>query len=236
MPDFSKRATGPELMDDLDAVGPDLQQALRELDGINYVLGGNYVTLNALSQLLGKQPAQQTFSVADLGCGSGDMLRRIRRLLERRGLQATLTGFDANPNVVSFAVDHTPTTCRISYEPVNIFSKEFRQHRFDIVVATLFYHHFTGRDLIEFFKSLKHQVSVGIIINDIHRHWFAYYSIKWLTKMFSRSSMVKHDAPVSVLRAFRRKELETILRDAGWTRYRIKWCWAFRWQVVAWLH
>lgn len=232
MPDFSTRASGREIMDDLDAGGPDLNQALFELDGINYALGGNYVTLHALSSLLDGLDGTGQLHIADVGCGSGDMLRRIRRLLEKRGIDATLTGFDANPNVVSYAKDHTPSACRIHYEALNIFSDEFRNYRFDIVTGTLFFHHFTNEELIRFFGDLKKHVRIGIIINDIHRHWLAYYSIKWLTRMFSRSAMVKNDAPLSVRRAFKKRELEDILRSAGCVSFHIKWRWAFRWEVI----
>ena len=231
MPDFSHRATGSEVMDDLQISGEDLHRALSELDTINYALGGNYVTLNAVSQML-ERPGITEYHIADLGCGSGDMLRRIRRLLEKRGIAAKLSGIDANENVIAFANAHTPRTCRINYEALNIFSPEFQSRRFDIVTATLFFHHFSDQDLVSFFAKLKSQVSLGMVINDIHRHWFAFYSIMWLTRIFSRSAMVKHDAPVSVARAFKRKELEDILRKAGISRFRIKWCWAFRWQVI----
>jgi hypothetical protein len=44
--------------------------------------------------------------------------------------------------------------------------------------------------------------------------------------------MVKYDAPLSVLRAFRKKELIGILQAAGITRYTLRWMWAFRWQII----
>ena len=232
MPDFSMRNEGLEVMDNLEVAGADLHQALRELDSINYLLGGNYVTLNGLSQLLDDFPGRKHLHIADLGCGSGDMLKLIRRLLEKRKTDASLTGFDANVNVVKFAMAHTPVACRIAYEPVNIFSDDFKRRRFDIVTGTLFFHHFGSAQLKQFLTQLKEQVAIGIIINDIHRHWFAYYSIKWLTKFFSRSAMVRHDAPLSVMRAFRKSDLKEILQDAGIIKYRIRWCWAFRWQVI----
>jgi|SRR5690349_811211 len=235
MPDFSQRAIGLEVMDDLDVAGRDLTQALRELDSINYLLGGNYVSLNGVAQLLDACPSIGNVYIADVGCGSGDLLKRIRRLVERKRIVARLTGFDANANVIRFARDHTPATCRIEYETLNIFSRDFQQRGFDVVTGTLFFHHFTNNELVTFFNRLKGQVKVGIVINDIHRHWFAYYSIKWLTRFFSRSPMVKHDAPLSVLRAFRKNELVDILRQAGFTRFRIRWCWAFRWQVLVWV-
>ena len=234
MPDFSKRAGEPEIMDDLEISGGDLHQALRELESINYLLGGNYVTLKGLAMLLEGHRTKARLHIADLGCGSGDMLKRIRRLMERRNMDAVLTGIDANTNVVKHAIAHTPATCRIQYEAIDIFSEEFKLRNFDIVTGTLFFHHFSDEQLVRFLKGLRNQVSLGLIINDIHRHWFSYYSIKILTRLFSKSPMVIHDAPVSVLRAFKRDELRRILSNAGFERFTIKWCWAFRWQVVVW--
>jgi hypothetical protein len=72
----------------------------------------------------------------------------------------------------------------------------------------------------------------AVIINDLHRHPLAYYSIGLLTTLFSKSPMVKHDSKVSVMRSFRRKELESLLEKAGAKVYTIKWMWAFRWQVI----
>lgn len=232
MPDFSHRSMETEIMDDLGATGPDLVQALRELDGINYLLGGNYVTLNALAQLLDSHSTGDSLHIADVGCGSGDMLRRIRRLLETRDIDGVLTGFDANPNVIRFAETRTPAKCKINYEPINIFSDQFKGRNFDIVTGTLFFHHFGDDQLVSLFADLRRHVRLGIIINDIHRHWFAYYSIKWLTRILSKSHMVRNDGPLSVLRAFKKRELRTILERAGIQHYRIKWCWAFRWQVI----
>jgi 2-polyprenyl-3-methyl-5-hydroxy-6-metoxy-1,4-benzoquinol methylase len=232
MPDFRARNDGPEVMDDLQVSGRDLHQALRELDSINRLLGGTQVTLNALSQLLEGYGDEKDIHIADLGCGSGDTLKQIRKLLDKRKIRGSLTGFDANANVIEFATTHTPPSCRVEYEPVNIFSEEFKTRRFDIVTGTLFFHHFSSEQLKAFLAQLRSQVTTGIVINDIHRHWFAYYSIQWLTRIFSRSPMVKNDAPVSVMRAFKKGDLLDILDGAGLVQYRIRWCWAFRWQVV----
>jgi 2-polyprenyl-3-methyl-5-hydroxy-6-metoxy-1,4-benzoquinol methylase len=232
MPDFSQRADGKELMDDLDTSGGHLHQALRELDAINYVLGGNYVTLNGLAQLLDNSDTSHELHIADLGCGSGDMLTLVRRLLVRRDIDARLTGIDANAHVIGYAETRTPPSCGIRYEQLNIFSEAFREKKYDVVTATLLFHHFSSDQLVEFFRQLKGQVSVGMIINDIHRHWLAFYAIKWLTRLLSRSPMVIHDAPLSVLRAFKKGELAEILQRSGIVNYRIRWCWAFRWQVI----
>jgi 2-polyprenyl-3-methyl-5-hydroxy-6-metoxy-1,4-benzoquinol methylase len=229
MPDFSKRSIEIEAMDDLNCSGGVVDQTLRELDTINELLGGNYVTIEGLKKVIAEK---NSLTIADLGCGSGDMLRRIRQWSSKKNLALRLIGIDANSHIVSYADTNTPADCEIEFQTENIFSETFKERKFDVVLATLFFHHFTDDQLIAFFRQLKRQVRVGIVINDIHRNWFSYYSIKLLTKLFSKSEMVKFDAPLSVLRAFKRSELTYILEKAGFENYTIKWMWAFRWQVV----
>lgn len=232
MPDLTMRATEMEIMDDLSCSGEVVDQTLRELEVINAWLGGNYVTIDGIRKLV-RKGSIKTISVADLGCGSGDILRLMRKWSDKHGLSLQLTGIDANPNIIAFAIKQTPSALKISYEAIDIFKDEFRSRSYDIVTGTLFYHHFTKEQLIDFFRQLKGQVRLGFVINDIHRHWFAYHSIKLLTQIFSKSPMVKFDAPLSVRRAFRKQELIDILQKAGISNYSIRWMWAFRWQVIA---
>jgi 2-polyprenyl-3-methyl-5-hydroxy-6-metoxy-1,4-benzoquinol methylase len=160
------------------------------------------------------------------------MLRLIRKWANKRNLDVYLTGIDANPFIIEFATEHTMSSDKIQFEALDIFSEEFKQRKFDVVIGTLFYHHFANETLSDFFRQLYSQASIGFIVNDIHRHRFAYYSIKWITGIFSKSTMVKFDAPLSVLRAFTKKELVEILTLAGIRNYQIRWKWAFRWQVI----
>jgi 2-polyprenyl-3-methyl-5-hydroxy-6-metoxy-1,4-benzoquinol methylase len=231
MPDFSKRIYEEELMDDLDCKGEVIHQTLKELEIINTLLGGNHVTINGIKKLV-DQARVKHFSLADLGCGGGDILRLIKRWAVRKNLRAELLGIDANPNIVSEAEMSTPASYEIKFEALNIFSHEFKSRTFDVVTGTLFFHHFTNEQLVDFFRQLKTQARFGFVINDIHRHWFAYHSIKWLTQFFSKSPMVQNDAPLSVLRAFKKEELIQIMNDAGIKTYSIRWMWAFRWQVI----
>lgn len=232
MPDFSTRSQAIEIMDNLNCSGEVVNQTLRELEFINHWLGGNQVTIGALNKLLPSIDPAKEIVIADLGCGSGDMLRLINRWAMKRGLRVKLIGIDANPNIVGFARSNVNGFSNIEFKALDIFSKDFQKLNFDIVIGTLFYHHFSETQLKDFFAQLRNQVQIGFIINDIHRHPLAYYSIKFLTALFSKSSMVKFDAPLSVLRAFSKAELMDILQASSQRAFTIHWKWAFRWQVI----
>ena len=227
-----ERSSDPEIMDDLNCKGQVVEQTLRELDVINRMLGGNDVTIDGLDRLLEDRSGNLKLTLADIGCGSGDMCMRISSWARTKGLDIQVTGIDANPYIIQYAMSNCLGTDGLTFEVMDVLGEKFSQRKWDIVVATLFMHHFNQTQLVNLLQVLKRQTRIGFVINDIHRHFLAYYSIRLLTRFFSRSSMVRYDAPLSVRRAFRRKELEEILHLAGISNYTIKWKWAFRWQVI----
>jgi 2-polyprenyl-3-methyl-5-hydroxy-6-metoxy-1,4-benzoquinol methylase len=228
---FSQRSSELEIMDDLDCAGPVLEQTLRELKTINRLLGGNHVTTLGLAQLIRDNP-QSNYEITDIGCGGGDMIRVMSDWAKVQGIPAKFTGIDANGNIIEFAKVRQSDLPSIKWRVQNVFEPEFAAEKTDLVTCTLFTHHFTDGELVLLLKAMKEKARLGIVINDLHRHRLAYYSIKWLTTLFSRSSMVKNDAPLSVLRSFSKADWERILDGAGIERYRIRWFWAFRWQVI----
>jgi hypothetical protein len=109
---------------------------------------------------------------------------------------------------------------------------DFAAEKPGIIFSALFCHHFTDEELVIMLKWLRSNSTVGFFINDLHRHPLAYYSIKILTRLFSRSYLVKNDAPLSVLRGFTKKEWKRLLDNAEIMHYTIKWRWAFRWLIT----
>lgn len=231
MTSFKERSQEIEIMDNLVCDGEVVHQTLRELEIINRLLGGNYVTIGGIKKLLSNR-VNTEISIADLGCGGGDILKLISTWAEQNNHKVLLTGIDANPHIIEFAKAHSKEFLNIQYSAINVFSDSFKYQRFDIVVATLFTHHFSDLELVQLIRTIRRQTNIGIVINDIHRHWFAYHAIRLLTKFFSKSAMVKYDAPLSVLRAFKRSELISVLVQAGVEKYSLKWKWAFRWQLI----
>ncbi|SNC76105.1 Methyltransferase domain-containing protein [Hymenobacter gelipurpurascens] len=229
---FRHRATAEELMDDLSLASDELRRNLDELETINTWLGGYAPVLDALQRLRPQFPAGRPLRLADLGSGGGDTLRQIARWARKRGLAIELTGIDANPFMLEYAASKSQAYPEISYQQADIFSQEFQQQPYDILTASLFCHHFTSEQLTGMLPLWQQQAQLAVVINDLHRHPLAYYSIRWLTRLFRGSYLVQHDAPLSVARAFTRHDWQQLLRASGIARYALRWRWAFRWQVI----
>src|SRR5579862_7495775 len=135
---FSKRSHEVEIMDDLAFHDDVVFQTLRELDFINKWLGGNAVTLSALETVWRDFPIEKTISIADLGCGSGEMFRLIANRAIQQNRNVQLTGIDANPHIIDYARNHSIEFANINFRALNIFSNEFQELKFDIIIATLF--------------------------------------------------------------------------------------------------
>jgi SAM-dependent methyltransferase len=231
MPDFSRRSYEPELMDDLTLGNEALAQNLRELEYVNTYLGGNAVAAKGLQYFVSQ--SKLPLSVADVGCGGGDTLRYFAQWAQKRNIPLQLAGYDANPFMVNYASTHPRNHPSISYHCIDLWSEKFNNVQPDVFMLSLFCHHFTDEELVHLLGKLLQQARKGIIINDLHRHPLAYYSIKWLTRGLRGSYLVQNDAPLSVLRAFRKKELEQLLQQVvPHGRFRISWHWAFRYLVL----
>jgi len=218
-------------MDDLNCSGEVVHQTLHEIEFINRWLGGNSITLQALDRIL-KTRKPSYLKIADLGCGGGGMLREVYNLCKKRRIECELYGFDANPNIIRYAREDNKDIPQIRFQSLDIFSDEYSEKEFDIVLCTLVAHHFTEEQIVRLFSGLKSKVKIKVIINDLQRNAFAYYAIKTLTLLFSKSAMVKYDAPLSVLRGFKKKEIVEILTQAGIKEYTISWRWAFRYELI----
>jgi SAM-dependent methyltransferase len=112
-------------MDDLLCSGKIVDQTLTELDTINKWLGGNEVTIQGVDQLLKNRASNNVISIADLGCGSGKMLKLINQWAYRKKYIFALTGIDANPNIVNYAKNHLREPSNINFLTMYIFEEEF---------------------------------------------------------------------------------------------------------------
>jgi 2-polyprenyl-3-methyl-5-hydroxy-6-metoxy-1,4-benzoquinol methylase len=225
--DFSTRADSLELLDQPGLPATDIQRNLNELSVINQKLGGHAVTIEGFYRLAGKSAH---IEVCEVGCGGGDNLKAIEKKAKKQYPGLSFTGIDINGDCINVAEN-------LKWEkPIRFLVSDYKKVHFkskpDIIFCSLFCHHFKEDELIDMFRWMSGNSVLGFFVNDLHRHVFAYYSIRMLTSLFSKSYLVKNDAPLSVLRGFKKKELSALLDKAGISNYTIRWRWAFRWLVI----
>ena len=228
MIDFTKRSYQKEYLDRDDLLFSDISLNMKELEFINSKLGGHSITLDGFKTLAQRK---NQLSVCEVGSGGGDNLRVIYDYAKKNNISLTCMGIDINPNCIRYARERIRIP-GINFINADYLSLNLKDRKPDIIFCSLFTHHFNESELLEMIQWMKENSNLGFFINDLHRHPIAYYFIRLATIIFSRSYLVKHDAPLSVLRGFVRKEWELILKSARINNYAINWKWAFRYLVT----
>jgi SAM-dependent methyltransferase len=204
------RAEAEELMD-----APDLDPAtyaavLRDLAKVNTATLAARPTLAFLDRL----PAtNRPLRVLDVGFGDGDMLRRIARWAARRGRAVALAGVDLNPNSAPAARADTPAALGIDYR-IGDYA-DLAGEGWDAVISSLVAHHMTRAQLVAFLRFMDEQARLGWLVNDLHRHGFAYHGYPLLARLAGWHPIVRHDGRLSIARSYRPGEWAPILAEAG---------------------
>jgi 2-polyprenyl-3-methyl-5-hydroxy-6-metoxy-1,4-benzoquinol methylase len=224
---FNQRSTQKELLDAEGIPQPDLFRNLFELERINTLLGGHAVTLNGLKQL--SLQKNRRYRMLDIGSGGGDTLRQVAAWGRKHKYQFELIGVDLKPDCIQYAKEYCKHYPEISFVQNDYKDVVTEEEQYDVIITSLFCHHLNSAELQNLFAWCDAHAKVGFIVNDLHRHPLAYYSISMLTSLFSKSYLVKNDAKLSVLRGFNEHELLTLLEPFS---FELQWKWAFRWLVV----
>ncbi len=224
------RAQGIEIMDDFSMEGEELRDALDKIADINKVLGGNKLTLKAVKKLLRNRKG--TITILDIGCGNGDMLRMLSLYGERYNLDFRLIGVDANRFTIDYAKKLSSGYQNISYQCLNIFEEGFTALDYDIALCTLTLHHFNDEEILGLMDLIYNKASVGIIVNDLHRSKTAYRMFKIICFLFGLNRMSREDGLVSILKGFKKTELQAFSQKLGLQNFTINWRWAYRYEWI----
>lgn len=230
--DTTYRTDLEESMDDFSMDNEGLVTALDDIARINQLLGGNSVTLDGLKKLIKDFPNDQLITIIDFGCGSGDMLRMLSKYGTQNNLKFNLIGIDANEATIRHAEKCSTEFDNITYLAEDIFLYDFSKYNIDIALITLTLHHFKEDEIIKIMKVIFNLVKKGIVVNDLQRSKIAYRLFQVIIFLFRLKEMTANDGLISILRGFKRKDLEKFSRDLGLKNYSIKWKWAFRYQWI----
>jgi SAM-dependent methyltransferase len=210
--DFSRRANLSELLDEPCSYR-DLRGCLRDLEQVNRVSFGYRPTLEWLEQFM--PDPKHPLHIVDVGCGGGDMLRRIESWSTRKRVAVKLTGVDFNPHAIRAAREFTHATSQIEWVAGEAYSLNPDLAPIDVVISSLFTHHLTDDEIVGFIGWMERVARQGWFINDLYRSQTTYTWFKVLAAAMQWHRFVRHDGPVSFQRAFLPNEWKQYAQRAG---------------------
>jgi len=226
------RSTQVEILDNFELNDPEMELMLDDLKTVNTILGGQEVTLDGILVLLEGISKEERITIVDIGCGDGEMLRKVAQFGVKHHYNFNLIGIDGNEHIIKIAETKSTGYPNISYKIKDIFSKGSIVPEYDIALCTLFLHHFKNEGVTAILEKLSAQAKVGVVVNDLHRSRIAFWLFIGFSSIFIKTKIAKHDGLVSVARGFKRKELRALAAQIPKTSSKIMWKWAFRWQWI----
>lgn len=230
MSTFKYRHIVPEIIDDFNMQGNEMEQNLEEIEWINKNLGGTKTSampiLSYIQKNLGKK-----INVVDVGCGSGDTLKYIHSSVNNRG-NVELTGIDANENIIQFAHTKHFLHSNVKFIHADVIHDAAKIPKADVYMLNLFLHHFEMPDINKILSNITQHQPELIVINDLERSRLSYLLFTLLCYFKNASFVTFNDGRLSIKKGFSRNEMKDMGKTTEGYHYRIKWQWAFRWQLL----
>lgn len=214
------RSQAEELMDADDLDAATYADVVGDLATVNTVTMARRPTLDFLARATG---GRTRFRLLDVGFGDGDMLRRIARWAEAKGIEAELVGVDLNPRSEQAARAHGGDIRYVTGDYADL-----AQEPWDVIVSSLVAHHMTHDQLVAFLRFMEAHASAGWFINDLHRHGFAHWGFPVLATLARWHPIVRHDGTLSIARSYRPDEWLPLLAEAGITQAKVRRVFPFR--------
>ncbi|MGC1515049.1 MAG: methyltransferase domain-containing protein [Maribacter sp.] len=218
-------------MDDYQGSMEELDIVLKDINRVNTILGGYAITLNAVFQLLEDNP-QESYTILDMGCAEGTILRKVALAARKRNIKLMLVGVDLNEDAIELARTYSTDFPEIRYLNQDVLTADFSTTEIDVVMTTLTMHHFSTPQILEFALRFNALAKLGVVINDLQRSRVAYVLFQLFSLFFINSEIAKTDGLISIRRALTKKEIKGLAAQVPQVEHSVSWKWAFRYLWV----
>lgn len=188
---------------------------LRDLRRINRWLGG--VTLSAAAiEALAAHRAELT--MLDVGTGGADIPVALARLARTRRRRLHAVGIDSRPEILAAALRARPAGGDIDGVELHIGDGRrlgYADRSFDVAHASLVLHHLDPAMAVDMLREMGRVARLGVVINDLDRTRVGLAGAWLLGHLLTANRYTRHDAPLSVRRAYRPPETAAMLYAAG---------------------
>jgi ubiquinone/menaquinone biosynthesis C-methylase UbiE len=188
---------------------------LRDLGRINRRLGGVDLSSAAIDALAAHR---DELTMLDVGTGGADipvaLIERARR--HRRRLR--VVGIDARPEVLAAAVLANPAITAIDDLELHVGdgrALRYPDRSFDVAHTSMVIHHLDVDDAVAVLTEMGRVARLGVVVNELQRSRIGWLGAWLIGHLLTRNRLTRHDAPLSVRRAYRSTEMVAMLRSAG---------------------
>ena len=210
---FRKRSSELEHLDKGDYTAEEYEGCLVELRRINRVLGDASALRRSLLAEIEREDLE-SFSVLDVGAGSGELLRVTARWARDTGRQALLVGLELNERSAEAILEESqdyPSIKSLRGDGLNL---PFADNRFDYAICSLFTHHFIDEQVVAILNELSRVAKRRLFVIDLHRHALAYYLYTTAGRLFLHNRLIREDGALSIMRGFIPHELDLLAERA----------------------
>lgn len=211
---FDKRSDKLERIDTGEYTAREYDDFLRDIRHINRFVGDVSALKKTLLREIKLRDLKEV-SVLDVGAGSGELLRVIAEFARETDRLANLTGLELNARSAKAILEESKNFAEITAVRGDALNLPFEDNSFDYVICSLFTHHFTDENVTKILKEMMRAAQRKIYVIDLHRHKTAYFLYTKFLSLIIRSSLVREDGALSILRSFKPEELEKLAQDAG---------------------
>ena len=210
---FRRRSSKLEHLDLGDYTPEEYEGCLAELQQVNRWLGDARALRTTLLQTI-RDLQLKTFSVIDVGAGSGELLRTVAEWATRNNDVAQLTGVELNARS-AYAIAEQSTMFSVNAVRANAFALPFSDNQFDYAICSLFLHHFKNEQAVKILRELNRVARREVVVIDLHRHPVAYYFYTTIGRLLFRNRLIREDGALSILRGFKPAELKELAESSG---------------------
>ena len=211
---FRQRSHELENLDKGSYTPAEYEGCIVELQRVNQWLGDASTLRDSLLKEIG-QLGLQSFSILDVGAGSGELLRVAAQWARETRREAFMVGLELNERSARAIKEESVAMPEISGLRGDAFHLPFANRTFDYVMCSLFTHHFLDRQVVDLLREMARAARRAIFVIDLHRHPVAYYFYSTIGQLFLRNRLIREDGALSILRSFKPQELEELGRQAG---------------------
>ena len=216
---FRRRSSKLEHLDLGDYTAEEYEGCLAELQQVNRWLGDARALRTTLLRTI-RASQLKTFSVIDVGAGSGELLRTISEWTTHNDREAQLTGVELNERSAR-AIAEESATLKINAVRASAFVLPFSDNQFDYAICSLFLHHFKNYQATQILRELNRVARREVVAIDLHRHPMAYYFYTTIGRLLLHNRLIREDGALSILRGFNPAELNALAEKSGLKHVRV---------------